>query len=110
MSHFFNNQYTGNLQDVTRRHFFSKCALGLGSIALGSLLGENKLFGAEKIRLANPIQPKAPHYPARAKNIIYLFMAGGPSQLELFDYKPELVKYNGQPIPESYIKGKRFAF
>jgi hypothetical protein len=54
--------------------------------------------------------PKQPHFAPRAKNIIYLFMAGGPSQLELFDYKPKLVELNGQPIPQSYLEGKRFAF
>ena len=53
---------------------------------------------------------KRPHFPPRAKNVIYLFMAGGPSQLELFDYKPKLIELNGQPIPDSYIEGKRFAF
>ena len=111
MSHFFNNpNHTGNLEEITRRHFFSKCALGLGSIALGSLLSEQKIFASDKINLANPFAPKAPHFPAKAKNIIYLFMAGGPSQLELFDYKPTLVKLNAQPIPESFVKGKRFAF
>ena len=59
---------------------------------------------------ANPMAPKRPHFRPRAKNIIYLFMAGGPSQLELFDYKPKLIELNGQPIPDSYIEGKRFAF
>ena len=54
--------------------------------------------------------PKPPHFKARARNIIYLFMAGGPSQLELFDYKPKLAELNGQPIPQSFIEGKRFAF
>ena len=112
MSHFFENpNHAGDLKEVTRRHFFGKCALGLGGIALGALLSENKLFaGNSKIQLVNPLQPKLPQFRAKAKNVIYLFMAGGPSQLELFDYKPELVKYNAQPIPESYIKGKRFAF
>jgi hypothetical protein len=94
---------------TTRRHFFSQCALGLGSIALGTLLNE-RLGAAEPAKLANPFAPKPPHFPARAKNIIYLFMAGGPSQLELFDYKPKLVELNGQPIPQSFIEGKRFAF
>ena len=89
----------------TRRHFFSRCALGLGSIALGSLLNP-----ARGSALPNPMSPKRPHFRPRAKNIIYLFMAGGPSQLELFDYKPKLIELNGQPIPESYIEGKRFAF
>ncbi len=83
----------------TRRHFFGQCALGIGGMALGQLMAE----GAEA-------KKKLPHYLARAKHVIYLFMAGGPSQLELFDYKPELQKYNGKPIPESFIKGKRFAF
>src|SRR5436309_3374301 len=68
------------LREITRRHFFSQCAVGLGSIALSSLLSEQRSFGAE-LKLINPLTPKAPHFPARAKNIIYLFMAGGPSQL-----------------------------
>src|SRR4051794_12408108 len=97
------------LRDVTRRHFFTKCAMGLGSVALASLLSEQKLFGRES-RLINPLAPKASQFPARAKNIIYLFMAGGPSQLEMFDYKPKLVELNAQPIPESFVKDKRFAF
>src|SRR5437660_8919625 len=54
--------------------------------------------------------PRPPHFKPRAKNVIYLFMAGGPSQLELFDYKPRLIELNGQPIPQSFIEGKRFAF
>ncbi|MDB6025387.1 MAG: hypothetical protein JWM68_1610 [Verrucomicrobiales bacterium] len=112
MSHFLNNpNHTGGLEDVTRRHFFSKCALGLGGIALASLLSDNKLSAAQQgVKLVNPFEPKQPHFGPKVKNVIYLFMAGGPSQLELFDYKPDLVKYNGQPIPKSYIEGKRFAF
>lgn len=95
---------------VTRRHFFSRCAIGLGSIALGSLLNERRTFASASAPLPNPMAPKQPHFAPRARNIIYLFMAGGPSQLELFDYKPKLIELNGQPIPESYIEGKRFAF
>ena len=98
------------LQQLTRRHFFSQCALGLGSIALGSLLNEQRAFGAAPAPLANPMAPRQPMFAPRAKNIIYLFMAGGPSQLELFDYKPKLAELNGEPIPQSYIEGKRFAF
>src|SRR5438309_617230 len=98
------------LQQLTRRHFFGRCALGLGSIALASLLNEQKLFGVNPPALPNPMAIKPPHFVPRAKNIIYLFMAGGPSQLELFDYKPKLIELNGQPIPQSYIEGKRFAF
>ena len=93
------------LQFITRRHFFSRCGLGLGSIALGALMNQARATSA-----ASPMAMKRPHFRPRAKNIIYLFMAGGPSQLELFDYKPKLIELNGQPIPESYIQGKRFAF
>jgi Protein of unknown function (DUF1501) len=98
------------LQDLTRRHFFGRCALGLGSIALASLLNERHALGVTAGPLPNPMAPKQPHFQPRAKNIIYLFMAGGPSQLELFDYKPRLIELNGQPIPQSFIEGKRFAF
>jgi hypothetical protein len=97
-------------QYFTRRQFFSRCALGLGSIALASLLNERRALGAAPTQLPNPMAPRPPHLAPRAKNIIYLFMAGGPSQLELFDYKPRLVELNGQPIPQSFIEGKRFAF
>src|SRR5215218_2783516 len=103
------NQQHDILRSITRRHFFSQCALGLGSIALGSLLND-QLLAADTPKLVNAFAPKPPHFKARAKNIIYLFMAGGPSQLELFDYKPKLVELNGQPIPQSFIEGKRFAF
>ena len=97
-------------RNITRRHFFGRCGLGLGSIALASLLDGRKLLGANTSALPNPMAPKPPHFPPHASNIIYLFMAGGPSQLELFDYKPKLIELNGQPIPQSYLEGKRFAF
>src|SRR6185369_13667149 len=93
-----------------RRHFFSKCALGLGGIALASLMDGNNLRGTALAGTTNPMAPKLPHFPPRARNIIYLFMAGAPSQLKLFDYKPQLIELNGQPIPQSMIEGKRFAF
>ena len=91
----------------TRRHFFRDCAVGVGSIALASLLGNGKTQASDA---ANPLDPRPGHFPGKAKSVIYLFMAGGPSQLEMFDHKPELHRYNGQPIPESFIKGRRFAF
>jgi hypothetical protein len=93
----------------TRRQFFSRCGISLGQIALASLLSDGKVFGAAN-EAANPMSPKPPHFPARVKNVIYLFMAGAPSQLELFDYKPALNKYDGQVAPDSLLQGKRFAF
>lgn len=99
------------LAHQTRRHFLSRCAVGLGGIALASLSqGAHAAPAAAAGALPNPLAPRPTHFPARAKNVIYLFMAGGPSQLELFDYKPKLVELNGQPIPPSFIEGKRFAF
>lgn len=99
------------LRDITRRHFFNECRLGLGAVALGSLLGSGTAFGAPQAeRAINPLAPRNGHHPAKAKSVIYLFMAGGPSQLELFDYKPKLQEMDGQVIPESYVKNKRFAF
>jgi hypothetical protein len=98
-----------SLREQTRRQFFSRCGLGLGSIALTSLLGR-KDAAAALSGPGNPMMARRPHNPPRAKNIIYLFMAGGPSQLELFDYKPKLIQLNGEPIPQSYVEGKRFAF
>ena len=88
---------------VTRRHFFSRCTLGLGGVALASLLGERRLLGADTPAagaLPNPMAPRAPMFAPKAKNVIFLFMAGGPSQLELFDYKPRLAELNGQPVPQ----------
>ena len=79
----------------TRRHFLRDCSLGLGSIALSSLPA-NATVGR--------------HTNGRIKNVIYLFMAGGPTQLELYDYKPTLTKYNGKEPPADFMKGKRFAF
>src|ERR1700757_371744 len=103
------NPFQDLLRLQTRRHFFQSCALGVGKAALASLLAERALSAGEP-RGANPLAPRRPHFPARAKNVIYLFMAGGPSQLELFDYKPKLQELNGKPIPDSYLKDKRFAF
>jgi hypothetical protein len=97
------------LRDITRRHFFSRCGVGVGSIALASLLAEQGI-AAPSPQVRNALDPKPPHFPAKAKNVIFLFMAGGPSQLDLLEHKPQLTELNGKPIPDSYIAGKRFAF
>ncbi len=100
-----------HLQSVTRRHFLRDCATGLGSLWLSSTLG--RAFGGqggEHTAYANTLAVKAPHFPAKAKRVIFLHMAGAPSQFELFDYKPALIKYDGQPCPQSFLEGQRFAF
>src|SRR5262249_53488759 len=91
----------------TRRQFFRDCGTGVGTLALASLLNE-RLFGAPTTD--DPLAPREPHFAAKAKNIIYLHMAGAPSTLDLFDYKPKLIELNGKPCPESYIRGQQFAF
>jgi hypothetical protein len=94
------------LKFVTRRQFFGKCGLGVGSMALASLLNQ-KLFAADP---ENPLRPRQPHFAPKAKRVIYLHMAGAPSQLDLFDYKPKLKELDGKPCPESLFKKERFAF
>src|SRR5262245_42682855 len=102
----------GALLHRTRRHFFRECGIGLGTMALTSLQGTSRISAATTVstRTANPLAPQPSHFPGRAQSVIYLFMAGAPSQLELFDYKPALQKYSNQEIPDSFIKGRRFAF
>lgn len=102
------------LQAVTRRHFLKDCVAGVGSIALASFLascgGNSSGSGAIDLNALNPLVPKSPHFPGKAKSVIYLHMAGAPSQLELFDYKPVLQTLHNQPCPESLLAGKTFAF
>ncbi|MEN5234016.1 DUF1501 domain-containing protein [Sphingobacterium faecium] len=102
------------LQAVTRRHFLKDCVAGVGSIALASFLascgGNSGSSGAIDLNALNPLVPKSPHFPGKAKSVIYLHMAGAPSQLELFDYKPVLQTLHNQPCPESLLAGKTFAF
>ena len=98
------------LRETTRRHFFRDCQVGLGGMALSSLLSPARQASAELQPSGFNPGSRDHHKPAKAKSVIFLFMAGGPSQLELFDPKPKLQQLNGQVIPESYVKGKRFAF
>jgi hypothetical protein len=99
---------------ITRRTFFSQAGLGLGAIALGTLLGPEALAqetGKGHAGVAgNPLAPKKPQHLAKARSIIYLDMSGAPPTLDMFDYKPKLVEMNMQPCPESLRKGERFAF
>ncbi len=97
-----------------RRYFLRQSAVGVGSLALGTLLQRDGLLGAPQSQLASAsgssMSARAGHFPPQAKNVIFMFMAGGPSQLELFDYKPKLRDLDGQIIPTSYVENKRFAF
>lgn len=102
-------------KQLTRRHFLRESAMGLGGLALAALWGCHTgggSGGAKQIAFdpAHPMMPRIPQFAGKAKSVIYLHMAGAPSQLELFDYKPELMKMDGQDCPPSLLEGKRFAF
>ena len=103
-SHLYSGQ---DPQDVTRRWFLQQCAVGLGGLALGNLIGGN---ASAAIAGTNPLASRKPHFAAKAKRVIYLFQAGGPSHLEMFDHKPELAKWDGKLPPPELIKGYRSAF
>ena len=100
----------GYFQDLqTRRKILRQCAGGTGMAALWHLLAlEGRT--AETLPDANPLRPKPSHFPGKAKNVIFLFMAGGPSHLDLFDPKPSMTKWDGQPLPESIAKSLNLAF
>src|SRR6266478_1419865 len=103
------NPNLDQLQAITRRHFLkSTSQFSLGAIALASLLGRDAR--AATTQAANPLAPRKSPLPAKVKRVIYLHMSGGPPHLDLFDYKPELVKWSDKPCPDEFIKGKRFAF
>jgi uncharacterized protein (DUF1501 family) len=97
------------VHSLTRRHFFHQCGYGVGKIALASLLTGAFARGQEAAP-RNPLAPRPPHFAPRARAVIHLFMAGAPSQLELFDHKPALARLEGRPIPPEVIGGQRYAF
>ncbi|HWW03195.1 MAG TPA: DUF1501 domain-containing protein [Candidatus Acidoferrum sp.] len=97
------------LQQLTRRSFLESAGrFSLGAIALASLWGGGQSAGASPV--VNPLAPRKPHFQPKVKRVIYLHMSGGPPHLDLFDYKPELVKWNDKPCPDEFLKGRRFAF
>lgn len=104
------NLRLANAHAMTRRQFFARSGLSLGSIALSGLLTRDGFAGTRPRNSPNPLASKPPTFPGRAKSIIYLDMAGAPPSLDLFDYKPKLNELHGKPCPESLIKGQRFAF
>ena len=89
------------IQHATRRHFFKQTCAGLGSIALGSLISD-KAFAVSH----DPLASRAPHFAPKAKQVIYLHLTGSPPNLDLYDYKPELVTRDGQDCPSFFIVGR----
>ena len=102
------NDLLHRLQSSTRRHFLKRSAHGIGSAALAALMGRDLPRLAAKT--LDPLAPRGPHFTPRAKRVIYLHLTGSPPHLDLYDYKPALVKRNGQDCPDAFLKGKRFAF
>ena len=98
------NPYDEHVQEMTRRHFFKESQAGIGAMALASLLTKEAKADVD------PLAAKKPPGIAKAKNVIYLHLTGSPPHLDLYDYKPELVKRDGQDCPDAFLKGKRFAF
>lgn len=97
---------------LTRRDFLHRCGMGMGALTLGSLLGQSGIFGptgaiASEISEINPLAPRAPHFPAKAKQVIHLFMNGGPSHIDTFDPKPMLTEYHGRELPMDNLKTER---
>ena len=97
-----NELQQNHIKHMTRREFFDIAGVNIGSIGLASLMANDSVQAS--------MPPKAAQFKPRAKAVIYLFMAGGPSQLELFDYKPKLAELSGQKPPASFMEGRRFAF
>ncbi|MEO0794243.1 MAG: DUF1501 domain-containing protein [Verrucomicrobiota bacterium] len=113
MNIFQENEFE-KIQMGTRRQFLKNCASGLGAIWLGSTLGNNAFGSGLGYDIThdpnNPLNPLPPAFAPKVKNIIFLHMVGGPSQLELFDYKPELAKVDGKECPPDFLEGQNFAF
>lgn len=105
-------QNLDNLKNISRRHFLLESAAGIGAAALGTMFGSCQSPKQKSVfdQIVDPMAARPSHFPGRARRVIYLHMAGAPSQLELFDFKPELQKLNNQLCPPSLLEGKRFAF
>lgn len=105
--HLYRNQ---DPRQVSRRWFIEQCGVGLGAVAFGQLLQNSGFASSLQTAPPNPLAPKAPHYAPKAKSVIFLFMAGAPSHLELFDFKAQLAKFDGTLPPPDLLKGYRAAF
>ena len=94
------------IKNTTRRHFLKD--IGIGAIALSTFLNDG--IQSKAASVVNPLAPKPPHFTPKAKRVVYLHMTGSPPNLDIFDYKPELIKRDGQDCPDTFLEGKRFAF
>src|SRR4051794_8484964 len=93
---------------LTRRQFLRRCGMGMGALSLAAVLGETGiLLPARAADSVNPLSPKLPQFPAKAKRVVHFFLNGGPSHVDTFDYKPALAKYAGKSLPGEYIKTER---
>src|SRR6478735_12300163 len=97
------------MTNQSRRDFLTAAGLSLGSLATTGLLGSGLIAPAHAAGFDDPLTPKKPHHAAKAKSVIWLHMAGAPSTLDLFDYKPELIRLAGTPLPESFGKDLKTA-
>src|SRR5262245_5171177 len=91
---------------MTRRDLLGRCGMGFGALGLAQLLADDRALSAAPVHL-NPLAPRAPHFPAKAKRVIHLFMNGGPSHVDTFDPKPMLARYAGQPLPRANLRTER---
>ncbi len=103
------NPLTANRLHLTRRQFFGRSATGIGVAALASLLNKDLLAAAGKLGGRVGGLPALPHFAPKAKRVIYLFMNGGPTHADMFDWKPKLKAMHGQPVPDEYLGNKRFS-
>ena len=92
------------MQILSRRAMLARCGTGLGTMALAGMLADE---ARAEIDAIDPLAPKKPHFPAKAKHVVHLFMNGGPSQVDTFDPKPALAKYHGKPIPAGNLRTER---
>ena len=104
------NLYQEHLKFITRRHFLKNCQVGLGGLALHQMMGQGASAAPTNAAHADPMAVRKPHFEGKAKRVIYIHLTGSPPHLDLWDYKPELVKRTDQECPDEFIKGRTFAF
>lgn len=104
------HEFQQYLQQQTRRHFLSGSGISLGSMALSAVSGHRAAAGDIPVDSMKPLELRQPHFQAAAKRVIYLHLTGSPPNLDIYDYKPELVRRSGQDCPDEFLKGRTFAF